>query len=489
MTTKRQKEYGDFQTPDALAHQVCHTIRNLGVSPKTIIEPTCGKGSFLKASAAVFFECPVVLGFDINPDYVQAAAAAVSKADIRCEDFFKKDWTDTLTDLQDPFLIVGNPPWVTNSELSSLDSTNLPIKSNAQRYNGLDALTGKSNFDISEWMLSHLLKCLSGREAVLAMLCKTSVARKVLGYAWKQGLQIGDSAMYLIDSAKYFDVSVTACLLVCILKPGAKSRECNTYVELETSKCESTFALRNGRLVSDLDSSDKWEYLSGPSPLKWRSGIKHDCSLVLELRPEGPSTFKNGLGETVRLESTYLYPMLKSSELVKSSPTHSRFMLVTQNSVGEDTRQIEQKAPQTWKYLQSHAHRLDRRASSIYQNRPRFSIFGVGAYSFASWKVAISGFYKCLEFRIIGPVDKPVMLDDTCYFLPCKTEGDAKALLQLLNSNAAQEFLKSLIFWDSKRPITAQILSSLNLAALADEVGVPLPTWSDNQAENQTTLW
>ena len=222
MTTKRQKEYGDFQTPDALASQVCHTIRNLGVSPKTIIEPTCGKGSFLKASAAVFFECPVVLGFDINPDYVQAATAAVSKADIRCEDFFKKDWTDTLTDLQDPFLIVGNPPWVTNSELSSLDSINLPIKSNAQRYNGLDALTGKSNFDISEWMLSHLLKCLSGREAVLAMLCKTSVARKVLGYAWKQGLQIGDSAMYLIDSAKYFDVSVTACLLVCILKPGAK---------------------------------------------------------------------------------------------------------------------------------------------------------------------------------------------------------------------------------------------------------------------------
>ena len=489
MTTKRQREYGDFQTPDALAHQVCHTIRNLGVSPKTIIEPTCGKGSFLKASAAVFSECPVVLGFDINPDYVQTAAAAVSKANIRCEDFFKKNWLNTLNNLQDPLLIVGNPPWVTNSELSSIDSTNLPSKSNSQRYNGLDALTGKSNFDISEWMLSHLLKCLSGREAVLAMLCKTSVARKVLSHAWKQGIQIGDSAMYLIDSAKYFDVSVDACLLVCTLKPGAKSQECNTYMELETSKRESTLALRNGRLVSDLDSSDKWEYLSGSSPLKWRSGIKHDCSLVLELRPEGPSTFKNGLGETVRLESTYLYPMLKSSELVKPSPTHSRFMLVTQNSVGEDTRQIEQKAPQTWKYLQAHAHRLDRRASSIYQNRPRFSIFGVGAYSFASWKVAISGFYKCLEFRVIGPVNKPIMLDDTCYFLPCQTESDAKVLLQLLNSDAAQEFLKSLIFWDSKRPITAQILSSLNLAALADEVGVPLPTWSDKQPDNQTTLW
>ena len=183
MTIKKQKEYGDFQTPDALAYQVCNAIRNLGVSPKTIIEPTCGKGSFLRASTAVFFECPVVLGFDINPDYVQTATATALKADVQCEDFFQKDWLNTLTDLQDPLLIVGNPPWVTNSELSSLDSTNLPIKSNSQRYSGLDALTGKSNFDISEWMLSHLLQCLSGREAVLAMLCKTSVARKVLNYA------------------------------------------------------------------------------------------------------------------------------------------------------------------------------------------------------------------------------------------------------------------------------------------------------------------
>ncbi len=490
MGTKKQKEYGDFQTPDALAQQVCNTIRHLGVSPKTIIEPTCGKGSFLQASIAVFFECPVILGFDIDPDYVQAAAAATSEADIECEDFFQKDWLNTLNNLQEPILIVGNPPWVTNSALSSLGSTNLPIKSNLQRYNGLDALTGKSNFDISEWMLSHLLKCLSGREAVLAMLCKTSVARKVLNYAWSQGLQIDNSAIYLIDAAKHFNVSVDACLLVCALKPGTKSKECSTYLKLEASKCESTLALRNGRLVADLDSSDKWEHLSGRSPLKWRSGVKHDCSPVLELWPNGLNTFINGLGETVRLESTYLYPMLKSSELVKPYPTHSRFMLVTQNSTSEDTRQIEHKAPQTWEYLQSHVHRLDGRASSIYQNRPRFSIFGVGIYSFATWKVAISGFYKCLEFRGIGPIDnKPVMLDDTCYFLPCKTEDDVKILLQLLNSDAAQEFLQSFIFWDSKRPITAQILSNLDLTALAKEVGISLPTWLDARSNHQTTLW
>ena len=99
---------------------------------------------------------------------------------------------------------------------------------------------------------------------------------------------------------------------------------------------------------------------------------------------------------------------------------------------------IKREAPRTWDYLQSHADRLDARASSIYRNRPRFSVFGVGPYSFAPWKVAISGFYKRLDFRCVGPVeDKPVVLDDTCYFLPCRTEHDARLLAELLNYSQA----------------------------------------------------
>ncbi len=40
-------------------------------------------------------------------------------------------------------------------------------------------------------------------------------------------------------------------------------------------------------------------------------------------------------------------------------------------------------APKTWKYLLSHGEALDGRRSSIYQNRPRFSVFGIGRYSLA----------------------------------------------------------------------------------------------------------
>ena len=208
----------------------------------------------------------------------------------------------------------------------------------------------------------------------------------------------------------------------------------------------------------------------------------------MELRPKGGSDFENGLGEVVSLERTFLYPMLKSSELMKEKPTPTRYMLVTQRAVGDDTSRIERQAPRTWNYLQSHAAALDGRGSSIYRNRPRFSVFGVGGYSFAPWKVAISGFYKRLDFRCVGPKnEKPVVLDDTCYFLPCRTERDALVLTALLNSNAAQGLLRSLLFWDEKRPVTIQVLADLNLGRLAAEEDVSLPTWAD--APEQMSLF
>ena len=118
-----------------------------------------------------------------------------------------------------------------------------------------------------------------------------------------------------------------------------------------------------------------------------------------------------------------------------------RWMLVTQSVTGEDTTHIESEAPRTWQYLCAHADRLDRRGSTIYRNRPRFSVFGVGAYTFAPWRVAISGFYKKLNFQVVGSFeDRPIVLDDTCYFVPCSSKAEAVYVHDLLHSEPAQEF-------------------------------------------------
>jgi hypothetical protein len=192
----------------------------------------------------------------------------------------------------------------------------------------------------------------------------------------------------------------------------------------------------------------------------------------MELLREG-TCYRNGLGALADLEDDYVYPMLKSSDLANRRTTQpSRWMLVTQRSVGEATTEIETRAPKTWQYLLNHADRLDARASSIYRKRPRFSIFGVGDYSFAPWKVAISGLYKKLEFvKVGGYADKPIMLDDTANFLACDTEHEADSIMGLLHSDAGREFFSAFVFWDAKRPITVELLNRLDILALARELG------------------
>ena len=194
----------------------------------------------------------------------------------------------------------------------------------------------------------------------------------------------------------------------------------------------------------------------------------------MELRRYGPDTYVNGLQVEVRLEPQFLFPMLKSSEVANGTVAEpTRWMLVTQSTTGDDTNRIESEAPRTWSYLCVHADRLDRRGSAIYRNRARFSVFGVGPYTFAPWRVAISGFYKKLDFRTVGSFEgKPIVLDDTCYFVPCGSKAEAEFVHDLLCAEPAQELLGAFTFWDSKRPITVGLLSRLDLLAVAQELGV-----------------
>ena len=477
--TNQVTEFGDFQTPSDLARQVCATPSLRRLRPASILEPTCGVGNILVTALTAFGSVRQAIGLDINHGYVKTARRAVSeagfagKADVLKKNLFETDLASLFQTLPDPLLVIGNPPWVTNAELGALGSANLPAKSNFQERSGFDALTGKSNFDISEWMLSRLLECLNGRRATLAMLCKTAVARKVLLHAWKNRMTLERSEMRRINAVAHFGARVDACLLICRLRPASRDKSCFVYDDLAAVHATAEFGFRDGSLISNTEGYDRWHHLQGNEVRRWRSGAKHDCAKVMEFRREG-DRYRNGFGELVELENEYVFPLLKSSELAKGrieQPT--RWMLVTQRKVGDDTEVIRDRAPKTWQYLSTHGDRLDRRGSSIYRNRPRFSVFGIGDYTFANWKVGISGFYKRLRFTEIGSFEgKPIVLDDTSYFVACRSKQEAKFVTDLLNSDVAREFYDSFIFWDAKRPITVDVLRRLDLYRLARECGI-----------------
>src|ERR1700691_1994399 len=164
MATSSRVEYGDWQTPAELAERALTCVlRSMMTPPRAVVEPTCGEGAFLVAAAHQLPEAELA-GYEINKRYVDVTASKLrgARQTVRQADFFSVDWEREVSELGKPILVIGNPPWVTSADLGAMGSSNIPTKRNFKGLNGLDARTGKSNFDVSEWMILRLLRALIG---------------------------------------------------------------------------------------------------------------------------------------------------------------------------------------------------------------------------------------------------------------------------------------------------------------------------------------
>lgn len=458
-------EFGDFQTPLSLA-QKCTIIINNIYSPKCIIEPTCGLGTFVEASYNMWGNKSIIYGYEINNNYIEnfkkRCPDIYKNSKIEQADFFHLDFNEVCNSYENP-LVIGNPPWVTNSQLGLLNSNNLPKKSNIKGLTGFEALSGKSNFDISEWMLIKLSEVLVLKKGILAMLCKTHVARNVFLHNYNSNITNADYKIFKIDSKKEFGVAVDACFFVIDFYHGGDEARCGVYDDLNLESYNNTIGISDNKIIADIDSYLNTKTLvSGSSPIIWRSGIKHDISKIMELKQDNDKLI-NGFNEIVDVEDNYLFPLLKSSDLANNRLIPNKYVIVTQRKIGEDTSLLMKDAPKLWKYLYSYRDEFDGRKSSIYRSQPRFSIFGIGDYSFKAYKIAISGLYKKINFCLLSPYNnKPIMVDDTCYLLSFDKLEDAQKHFNILTSELVTKYMTSLIFWDAKRPINSDILKSID---------------------------
>ena len=65
-----------------------------------------------------------------------------------------------------------------------------------------------------------------------------------------------------------------------------------------------------------------------------------------------------------------------------------------------------------------------------------------------------------------------MLLDDTCYFLSFDNRAEARVVANILNSAPCPQTVWALVFEDTKRPITVEILQRLNLKAIAGAAGL-----------------
>jgi len=474
---RRRVELGDWQTPAGLAAGVIGVVAGLEPEPRAVLEPTCGQGGFLVAAGRAFPGARLV-GYELSAEYAADARNALggSGAQVEVADFFETDWGAVVSGLPEPLVIVGNPPWVTSATLGVLSGTNLPAKSNFKGATGFDALTGKSNFDISEWMIRRLVESARGRRFTLAMLCKASVARRLIERASVERWDVSGSVR-AVDAHTHFAAAVSAVLVVlrgnAHVSAAVTEPRWDSYASLGASAPSSRMGVASGRAVRDLDAQQRTKLLeagAADDARVWRSGIKHDLARVMELTQRG-NALENGLGERVEVERSHVYPLLKGSDLGTERARAPRYVLVTQAALGADTAALAESAPLAWRYLERHRAAFEARKSRIYRGQPPYAMFGVGPYSFAPYKVAISGLHKRLAFRVVGPRDgRPVLLDDTSYFLPFDDEATARDVAELLGTERAREFFEARVFWDDKRPINKALLSALSLEALAERI-------------------
>ncbi len=470
--------YGDWQTPETLAESVCRKFKNLFGSPDIIVEPTCGKGNFVLAALEIFQTAKEIHTIEINKTYTDELKTRIlerflysgcrsnTKLYINTGNFFDFDFESLKTRFAGrKVAIIGNPPWVTNSRLGAEDSDNLPVKRNTDKLRGIEAITGKSNFDISESVTLRILELVAGENCGIALLLKNSVIRNLVVRQFSTGLGVSKFIQEEIDAKKEFGVSVSAsCMFASV---GLTNALCCQVTDFYSGHLRQTYGWCGKRFVADVDSYCSVESFDGVSPYEWRSGVKHDCSAVMELE-EKDEVLINGLGEVADIERMFVYPLLKSSDISKHSDKIRKYVIITQRFVGEDTLLIAEKAPLTYRYLRDHISYFNKRKSSIYKGKKSFSIFGIGEYSFRPYKIVVSSLYRDVEFRMIEPVNgKPVMVDDTCYQIGFDSREECAETFNLLNSKEVKSLIDALVFRDSKRVVTRDLLKRIDLDKIA----------------------
>lgn len=471
---KLKKELGDFQTPLNLALTATRVLQSVGNRPTRLLEPTCGKGSFLRAAAEQIGGPLEMFGIEIQSRYVEEARETLRRHppagidwQVQAGDIFSYDLSVLPWRTSGPLLVIGNPPWITLAELGAMNSAHVPQRSNVRAVRGIDALTGDSNFDVAEYIWMRLLTELREQSPTVAMLCKTSVARRVLMLARRLQLPVAKSALWRIDAQRSFGVAADAGLFMVRLDGATRRYDCKVYDSLTAPTPVATMGIVDGGLVADVVSHRESQAFDGRSPIEWRQGIKHDVSKILELKPDAEKgCWRNGLGELVDVEPEWSFPLMKGSD-VYAGREPSRRVLVTQRSLREDPHSLRHVAPKLWGYLNDHQEYFAARKSSVYRSRPKFSMFGIGPYTFSPWKVAVCSLWKEPRFRVLPPSGgQPALCDDTSYFLPCENTEQAALVGATLRSDPAKNLLRSLVFVDAKRVVTKKLLQRIDLHAI-----------------------
>jgi len=149
--------------------------------------------------------------------------------------------------------------------------------------------------------------------------------------------------------------------------------------------------------------------------------------------------------EVYELEADLLFPLLRWGDVAVFRARPSAWILLAQDPAtrtGIDEQRLRSRWPRTYAYLCAHEGLLRRRAAwrRYQRGRPFYSMYNVGPYTLAPYKVVWRRMDRRLRAAVVEPLDhtlagsRPVVPQETCVLIPCETPEEAHYLCALLNS-------------------------------------------------------
>ena len=243
------------------------------------------------------------------------------------------------------------------------------------------------------------------------------------------------------------------------IDPSLSLAQVLNITEREELVAEPVYRPGGPWLTASPQALESIKTILGRAEYQARKGVTTDLNGVYWLEVIGPASGgllhvrnRHDIGrKKVRpfeghLEADLLYPLVRGRDIGPFSwMWQGLYVLVPQKEMrGFDEAILKRECPRTYAYFDRYRDSLLNRSSYRRYHRAAraafYSLWNVGPYTFAPYKVAWREVQHRFEAAVIGSVNTPwqgrrvAVLDHKLYFVPCELEDEAHYLCAVLNS-------------------------------------------------------
>lgn len=385
--------------------------------------------------------------------------------------------------------VAGNPPWVNWESLPGdyrNDTKPLWVYHNLFPHSGMDTILGKGKKDISMLLTFVAADNYLKDDGKLGFIITQSVLKTSgAGQGFRRFVLGSGTPMAATHVDDLVDLQpfegATNRTAVIILQRGRQIRYPVPYAlwrktaagrsiseDATLDEATAMCAIRQfvAQPVDDKDPTSPWltgkrkalqaiqkvlgasEYVGKAGVCTWLNGVY--WLEIVATRPDGLVVVSNITeGAKLEVESVQaaiepdlLYPLLRGRDVGRWQATPQAYLLMVQDPEkrrGYDENWLAVTYPKTYAYLKRFEDELRQRSGYrryFKESDPFYSLFDVGQYTFAPYKVVWRGeVATTLVAAVVSEyMDKRVIPDQTSYFVPTDSCSEAHYLCALLNS-------------------------------------------------------